>query len=347
LSVARTELLAVDHAIRVTVYASAGTLDLTSHLSVTLPIRVLSMLSVDPPTSVSRPPNVLTVTQTNRPDVVNGLCLHLPPSGTENHADLPPSYRTRPSSLEHPQDITVSDSDIRRQQTSVIQIEINHPLSTTLSVLRVLVLMLVQEILRDYEPTRSSWSTTPSVGSQIHEYPDKTPHMIDGLPLQTFTTQHQRLPVQAIGTQFPSMDREERAFQDRARARSSIFKQGDKINSHESSPGNYIVSPVPSLCRARARALMITGTSESSRQGGSDGDRNQGVHGDRCLNGNDRRDFRSYESPFSRRVKEKLRGAHISRGPSDRAMKFLASAEDREQNREPEILSADLISFIT
>jgi hypothetical protein len=113
LSVARTELLAVDHAIRVTVYASASTLGLTSHLSVTLPIRVLSMISVDPPTSVSRPPNTLTVTNTNRPDVVNGLCLPLPPSDAENRTDLPPSYRTRPSSLEHPQDIPVSDGDMR------------------------------------------------------------------------------------------------------------------------------------------------------------------------------------------------------------------------------------------
>ena len=112
LSVARTELLAVDHSIRVTVYASAGTVGLTSHLSVTLPIRVLSMISVDPPTSVSRPPNMLTVTNTNRPDAVNGHCLHLPPRDAGNHVDLPPSYRTRPSSLEHPQDIPVSDGDI-------------------------------------------------------------------------------------------------------------------------------------------------------------------------------------------------------------------------------------------
>ncbi len=112
MSVARTELLAVDHAIRVTVYASAGTLGLTSHLSVTLPIRVLSMLSVDPPTFMSGPPNMVTATQTNRPDVVNGLCLHLSPGGSENPVDFPPSYRTRPSSLEHPRDITVSDGEI-------------------------------------------------------------------------------------------------------------------------------------------------------------------------------------------------------------------------------------------
>jgi hypothetical protein len=111
LTVARTELLAVDHAIRVTVYASAGTLGLTSHLSATLPIRVLSMISVDPPTFVSRPPNMLTVTNTNRQGVVNGLCLHPPLSDAKNQADLPPSYRTRPSSLEHPRDNPVSDGD--------------------------------------------------------------------------------------------------------------------------------------------------------------------------------------------------------------------------------------------
>ena len=113
LSIARTELVAVDHAIRITVYASAGPLGLTSHLSVTLPIRVLSMLSVDPPTAVSLPPNMLTVTHTSGPEVGNGLCLHLPYSGSENRVE-PPSYRTRPPSLEHPQDITVSDYYMRR-----------------------------------------------------------------------------------------------------------------------------------------------------------------------------------------------------------------------------------------
>lgn len=116
LSIARTELVAVDHAIRITVYASAGPLGLTSHLSVTLPIRVLSMLSVDPPTAVSLPPNLLTVTHTSGPElpeVVNGLCLHLRYSGSENRAE-PPSYRTRPPSLEHPQDIAVSDYYMRR-----------------------------------------------------------------------------------------------------------------------------------------------------------------------------------------------------------------------------------------
>jgi hypothetical protein len=72
------------------------------------------MLSVDPPTSVSRPPNVPMATLTDRPDVVNGLCLRLPVGDSENRTEMPPSYRTRPPSLEHPQDIPVSDCDMRR-----------------------------------------------------------------------------------------------------------------------------------------------------------------------------------------------------------------------------------------
>lgn len=110
LSIARSELLAVDHAIRVTVYAFAGTLGSTSCLSVTLPIRVVSMLSVDPPTSVSRPPDVLLSAHSNEPSAANGLDLYQH-SGPENRRDSPPPYRTRPPSLEHPRDITVSDGD--------------------------------------------------------------------------------------------------------------------------------------------------------------------------------------------------------------------------------------------
>ncbi|KAH9997738.1 hypothetical protein BJV74DRAFT_768257 [Russula compacta] len=109
LSITCTKLLAVDHAIRITVYASSSTLGLTSHLSVTLPICVMSMLSVDPPTSVGRPPNMVTATHTNRPDMLNGLCLDLRHSAFKHRVDSPPPYRTRSPSLEHPHDITVSD----------------------------------------------------------------------------------------------------------------------------------------------------------------------------------------------------------------------------------------------
>jgi len=118
LSIARTEFLAVDHAIRVTIYASAGTIGLTSHLSVTLPIRVLSMLSVDPPTPMS-PPNMPMITHAKGLDVINGLALHLQDRSSEHLTDSPPPYRTRPPSVENPKNITVSDDNIHQQRTAV------------------------------------------------------------------------------------------------------------------------------------------------------------------------------------------------------------------------------------
>ncbi|KAH9049404.1 hypothetical protein EDB84DRAFT_1261024 [Lactarius hengduanensis] len=109
LSVARSKLLAVDHAIRVTVYASAGVLGLTTHLSVTLPIRIVSMLSVDPPTSVASPGDMIGATH-NRDGGLNGSSgeprQHR--SELENRTDPPPTYRTRPPSLEQPQNTIVS-----------------------------------------------------------------------------------------------------------------------------------------------------------------------------------------------------------------------------------------------
>ncbi|KAF8260742.1 hypothetical protein EI94DRAFT_1609891 [Lactarius quietus] len=109
LSVARSRLLAVDHAIRVTVYASSGMLGLTTHLSVTLPIRIVSMLSVDPPTSVASPGDMIGVThdRDGRPNGSSGEP-RLHHSEVEHRTDAPPSYRTRPPSLEQPQNITVS-----------------------------------------------------------------------------------------------------------------------------------------------------------------------------------------------------------------------------------------------
>lgn len=228
-----------------------------------------------------------------------------------------------------------------------------------------------QDILPNYQPTRSSWSTTPSVDSEMREYPSgDAPRIIDVLPFQGT---NQRLPEQVIRAHFPSMAREEPSFRHRAGIRSSLFKEKEKrtrterhaggsavsgnftshrtrpsSNTHQSSPGSYINSPVPSLFRARARALTITGTSGLSRLGGTDGDRNQGVHGDGCSNGDGGRDFRSYESPFSRRIKEKLREAHVSNSeaskPSNQAVDLLASGEDADRYGSPEILGADLIS---
>lgn len=224
----------------------------------------------------------------------------------------------------------------------------------------------------NYQPTQSSWSTTPSVESQMREYPsDETSRLIDALPFQGA---NQRLPEQVIGVQFPSVAREEPSFRHRARIKSPLFKEEDRTgaechagssilsgnytsnrtrpssNTYQSRPGSHIVSPVPSLFRARARALTITSTSGLSRSGGTHGDRNQGVHGDRRSNGDGRRNFRSYESPFSWRVKEKLREAHASNSeasggpPSNQAVDLLASDPDADRCSSPEILGAALIS---
>lgn len=223
--------------------------------------------------------------------------------------------------------------------------------------------------MSNYQPTRSSWSTTPTVESQMREYPsDETPRMIDVLP---FHETNPRPPGQVIRVHFPSMAREEPSFRHRARTRPPLFKEKDdrrgtkchaggstvsgnftshktrpSSNARQSSPGSYIISPVPSLFRARARALTMTGTSGLPRLEGTDRDRDHGVHGDGCSNGDVRRDFRSYGSPFSRRIKEKLREAHVSNtevpgGPSNQAVDLLASGEGAGS---AEILGADLIS---
>lgn len=204
------------------------------------------------------------------------------------------------------------------------------------------------------------------------EYPsDETPHMIDELPLQD-TAQDLQLPTQAIGAQFPSVD-QEGSFQHRAvRTRSPVYREEDQttpdshagsgtvserptshstrpsLNTHQSSPGNCIVSPVPSLCRARARARTITSTSGVSRRKQTEGDRNQVLYGDEGSNRDGRQDFRSYESPFARRVKERLREVHVHdyeprREPSNRAVELPSPAEDVGRDGEPEILGAGLI----
>jgi len=88
-------------------------------LSVTLPIRILSMLSVDPQTSFGRPLNVPTATH----DMVNGLALHFGDGDSEHLADSPPPYRTRPPSLEHPQNNIVSVDN----KLSIIYTKIIYP----------------------------------------------------------------------------------------------------------------------------------------------------------------------------------------------------------------------------
>jgi hypothetical protein len=196
---------------------------------------------------------------------------------------------------------------------------------------------------------------------------DETPHTIDEFLLREVTTRDQRIPTQAIGTQFQSMDREEGLFQHHSvrRTRSPVYKEDDTTisdshagsdtvsesstshstrpspNTYQSSSGSCIVSPEPSLCRAHARALTITGTSGFSHLERTEGDGNQGIYGDGCSSVDGRQDFRSYESPFSRRVKEKQREAPVydyesPREPGNQVVELPASAEDAERsNRQP------------
>ena len=196
--------------------------------------------------------------------------------------------------------------------------------------------------------------------------------MIDELLLQRATAEDQQVPTRTAGVLLPSTD-QEGSLQHRAvrTTRSSVYEEEDpttldsdagsgivsessishstrpSLNTHQSSPGTCIISPVPSLCLARARALNIAGTSGFSRLIQTEGDRNQGTYSDECSNGDGRQDFRSYKSRFSRRVKEKLREVHVydyelPREPSNQAVEPPASAEDAERKDEPEILGASV-----
>jgi hypothetical protein len=119
--------------------------------------------------------------------------------------------------------------------------------------------------------------------------------------------------------------------------------------TYQNSLGNYVVSPTPSLCRARIRALLITDTPRFSyleQPQTHGGVRNQDVHGDGHLNRDGRRDLSGYESPFSRRVKEKVRRvqAHSEDSPGERSKRTVelpSSAKSVERSCKPEMQGDD------
>jgi len=148
--------------------------------------------------------------------------------------------------------------------------------------------------------------------------------------------------VQAGGGAMPEHSMSNR---DDTRALSTTYQNGH---------GNYVVSPTPSLCRARARAQIITGTSrpphfeQPQTQGGI---RNQDVHGSGHLNEAGRRDVRGYESPFSRRVKEKTRQvqAYSENSPGKRSkltVELPSSANNTERRCGLEIQGDDSLKRI-
>lgn len=96
-------------------------------------------------------------------------------------------------------------------------------------------------------------------------------------------------------------------------------------NTPQLSPGDCVTSRTPSLCRARDRAMVVQGNGHS--------------------NGDGKRDVRSYESPFSRRVKEKLRQvqAHTDESPREPGRRIVLSAKDPEHDCEREIRGENLI----
>lgn len=204
----------------------------------------------------------------------------------------------------------------------------------------------------------------------MHDYASgETSPVIDGFPTRV-TAALSPWQRQTIETESPLPNREHRAV---SSARSSVHHEGGTTSpdaqsgggavpehsmrndtralsttTYQNSHGNHVVSPTPSLCRARARALMLTGTSGFSHleqpqtQGGV---RNQDVQGDGHLNGDGRRDFRSYESPFSRRVKEKARRLQSRSEDSPRegskGIVELPSAKNAERRCELEIQGDD------
>lgn len=316
LSVARSKLLAVDHAIRVTVYASAGVLGLTTQLSVTLPIRVVSMLSVDPPTSVASPSDMIGAT-CNRDGGLNGSSgeprQHR--SKLENRTDPPPTYRTRPPSLEQPQNTI--------------------------------------EPLPYYKPFRQSAAsiTDHAFGDESPAHEGETSLEVDTPPSRLNTTHGHRVPAYAVGARSTRIAQEEREFQNGSyRAiRSSEYKEATSLSHHQTGGDCVFVvndgafesdpdqgaSPVPSPHRARERAVKVAHSSDFLRCEQTQTEpwqrrsRNRGsscrAYGDDAKNGNGNgsRDFRSYESPFTQRVREKLR-------------RVQASIESPQSNCEPE-----------
>lgn len=205
----------------------------------------------------------------------------------------------------------------------------------------------------------------------MHEHvSDETSLMADESPIRAAIAQEQR-STQTIAARAPMMHVEEGSSHhlavsgtkspegtsraDSQAGRGSSVSESSMSNDTRAlsntpqlSPGDCITSPTPSLCRARDRALVITGTSGFSRLGQAGPQGNQDVQGNGRPNGDSKRDVRSYESPFSRRVKEKLRQvqAHTNESPREPGKRTVPSAKDAERDCEREIRGENLILVV-
>ena len=196
---------------------------------------------------------------------------------------------------------------------------------------------------------------------------------VDAFPSQLITAHSHRLPAYAIGARSTGVVQEERQPQNssicairsseyKATTRSDQQTGGDCVfgssvidgarESDLNRGGNTInsVSPIPSLHWAHERVVTVPHRSGFLHREHTQLERWQRrsrnpscrAYGD-AKNGEGSRDFRSYESPFTQRVKEKLRRVHESGEPSQGAAESRGSIEGPELNCEPEtsMLSAD------
>ena len=190
------------------------------------------------------------------------------------------------------------------------------------------------------------------------------PALGDESPARLITAHSHRLPASVVGAQSTGVAQEEQQFQDRA-IRSSenkvdqqtggycVFESSVNVGARESDQGNakrrHSVSSVP---RTRERTVAAPHCSEvlhreqtqiERRQRRSRKPSSRRTHGV-AKNGAGDRDFRSYESPFTQRVREKLRRVHECGESSQATAELHASIERSDLNCEQEtsmMLTAD------
>jgi len=184
----------------------------------------------------------------------------------------------------------------------------------------------------------------PGIGDGSPPHGDEMSLEVDAPPSRLITAHSHRLPAYAVGARSTGVAQEERRFQNGSvrGIRSSEYKETTS-SDHQTGGSINSVSPMPSLHWARERAVTVAHCSEFLRSEQTQIERWQRrsrnprcrTYGD-AKNGDGSRDFRNYESPFTQRVREKLRRVHGSGEPSQETAELRASIEDPELNCELE-----------
>ncbi|KAF8260743.1 hypothetical protein EI94DRAFT_1747676 [Lactarius quietus] len=184
---------------------------------------------------------------------------------------------------------------------------------------------------------------------------------VDSPPSQLIAAHTHRLPVYAIGARSTGVGQEGQQFQNGA-IRSSenkvtsldhqtgggcVFEGSVNDGSRETDldQGNarrgHSVSPVPSLYRPRESTAsyysedLRCGQTQAGRRQTSSRNPSSRTYGD-AKDGGGSRNFRNYESPFTQRVREKLRRVHKSGEPNQETSELHASIEGPELTCKPE-----------